>query len=116
MAEKKGLTGKAVGAAVTDGVEGGNGFKVKEGAPSSASELHTSAMDIRQCITADGKHGEETSPMAVDVTHMIYAGRRRSGPMMPIHRAKEVLLTEDQLCKRNRPMAEPNGETGGSFP
>jgi hypothetical protein len=34
------LTGDAVGAAVADGVEGGNDFKVGEGGPSSAPELH----------------------------------------------------------------------------
>jgi hypothetical protein len=46
MAGKRGHTGEAVGAAAADGVEGGNGFNVGEGAPSSAFELHTSAADI----------------------------------------------------------------------
>jgi hypothetical protein len=108
MAGKRGLTGMVVGAAATNGVEGGNSFKVRDGAPSLAFELHTSTADIRQCLAGDGKHEEESSPAVVEVACVIYGGRRRSGPMMPIPRAKEALGCEDHLCKRNRTMAEPN--------
>jgi hypothetical protein len=52
---------------------------------------------------------EESSPAAVEVTRMIYNALQRSGPMMPIPRAKEALGIEDQLCERNHPMAKPNG-------
>jgi hypothetical protein len=54
MAEKRARTGNAVKAVATDDVEGGNGFKVRESGPSSASELHTSAVDIRQCLAGNG--------------------------------------------------------------
>jgi hypothetical protein len=54
MAEKRARTGNAVKAVATDDVEGGNGFKVRESGPSSASELHTSAVDIRQCLASNG--------------------------------------------------------------
>jgi hypothetical protein len=50
------LTSEAVRVAATNGVEGGNDFKVEEDAPSLPSELHTSVADIRQCLTGDEKH------------------------------------------------------------
>jgi hypothetical protein len=109
MAEKRGLTGEAVRAAGTNGVKGGNDFKDGEGAPSLAPELHTSDVDIRQCLAGGGKHGEESSPPTVEVACVICGGRRRSGLMMPIPRAKEALGSENQLHERNHPMAEPNG-------
>jgi hypothetical protein len=49
------LIGEVVGAMVIDDVEGGNNFKVREGAPSSAPELHMSDTDIRPCLTGDEK-------------------------------------------------------------
>jgi hypothetical protein len=49
------VTGEAVGAVAADGVEGGNDFKVGEGAPSSAPKLHMSDTDIRPCLTGDEK-------------------------------------------------------------
>jgi hypothetical protein len=42
VAEKVVLTGEAVGATTIDDVEGGNDSQVGEGAPISASKLHTS--------------------------------------------------------------------------
>jgi hypothetical protein len=54
------LTGDAVGAAAADGVEGGNDFKVGEGAPSSAPDLHMSDTDIRPCLTGDKKQRSES--------------------------------------------------------
>jgi hypothetical protein len=42
VVEKGVLTGEAVGVAATDGVNGGNGSQVGEGAPSLAFQLHTS--------------------------------------------------------------------------
>jgi hypothetical protein len=41
------LTSEAVRAATADDIKGGNDFKVREGAPSSAPELHMSDADIR---------------------------------------------------------------------
>jgi hypothetical protein len=49
------LTSDAVRAAAADGVEGGNDFKVREGAPNLAPELHMSDADIRPCLTGDEK-------------------------------------------------------------
>jgi hypothetical protein len=109
VAGKRGLTGEAVKAVATDDVEGGNCGEVREGAPSSAPELHTNATNIRQCLASDGKHGEESSLVVAEVARVICGGWRRSGQMMPIPRAKEALGCEDQLCKRNHPMVEPNG-------
>jgi hypothetical protein len=65
--------------------------------------------DIRQSLAGDEKHGGVSSLVAAEVTRMIYGGRRRSWPMMPKPRAKEAHGSEDQLCRRNRPVAEPNG-------
>jgi hypothetical protein len=45
--------------------------------------------------------------VAAEVTRVISGERQRSGPVMQIPRAKEALGSEDQLCERNRPMAEP---------
>jgi hypothetical protein len=42
VVEKGVLPGEAVGVAATDGVNGGNGSQVGEGAPSLAFQLHTS--------------------------------------------------------------------------
>jgi hypothetical protein len=55
VARKGVLTGDAVRAAVADDVEGGNDFKVGEGAPSSAPELHMSDADSRPCLIGDEK-------------------------------------------------------------
>jgi hypothetical protein len=49
------LIGEAVGGAAADDVKGGNDFKVGEGAPSSAPELHMSDANIRPCLTGDEK-------------------------------------------------------------
>jgi hypothetical protein len=57
--------------------------------------MHTNLIDIRQCLYDDGKHGEESSPMAAEVTRVISGERQRSGPVMQIPRAKEALGSED---------------------
>jgi hypothetical protein len=73
VAGNQGLTGEAVGAAATDGVEARNGGLVGEGAPSPTSELHTSVADIRHSLADDGKH----RGMGMEVTRVICGGRRR---------------------------------------
>jgi hypothetical protein len=103
------LTSEAVRVAATNGVEGGNDFKVEEDAPSLPSELHTSVTDIRQCLTGDEKHENESSPAAADVARVIHGGGQGSGPMIPKPRAKGAQGSEDHLCKRNCPMAGPIG-------
>jgi hypothetical protein len=82
------LIGEAVGAVATDGVKGGNDFKVREDARSLPSELYTSVADIRQCLTGDEKHGNESSLAAVKVSCVIHGGGRGSGPMIPKPREK----------------------------
>jgi hypothetical protein len=49
------LTGEVVRAAATDGIDCGNGFHVDECAPSTASKLHTSTLDIRQSLANEEK-------------------------------------------------------------
>jgi hypothetical protein len=49
------LTSDAVRATAADDIEGGNDFKFREGAPSSAPELHMSDTDIRPCLIIDEK-------------------------------------------------------------
>jgi hypothetical protein len=70
------LTGDAVGATAVDGVEGGNDFKVGEGAPNSSPELHMSDTNISPCLTGDEKRRSKSSPMAVEVTCVIRGGGR----------------------------------------
>jgi hypothetical protein len=101
------LTDDAVGAAAADGVEGGNDFKVGEGAPSSTPELHMSDTDIRPCLISDEKQRSESSPVEAKVSRMICGGGRGSGPMIPKPRAKAAQGSVDRLCKRNCPMAGP---------
>jgi hypothetical protein len=103
------LTGDAAGAATADDVEGGNDFKVGEGAPSSAPELHMSDADIRPCLTGDEKRRSESSPTAVEVARVIHGGGQGSEPMIPKPRTKGAQGSEDHLCKRNCPMAGPIG-------
>jgi hypothetical protein len=93
----------------TDGVDGGNGSQVGEGAPSMTSQLHTIITDIRQGLDGDEKNGGRSSPAAAEVTRVVCGGRQRSWPMIPKPWAKEAHGSEDQLCRRNRPMVEPNG-------
>jgi hypothetical protein len=83
VAGKGVLIGEVVRAAETDGIKGGNDFKVKEDAPSKPSELHTSVADIRQCLNVDEKHRNESSPAAIEVAHVIHGGGQGSGPMIP---------------------------------
>jgi hypothetical protein len=89
------LTGEAVGAATTDGVNGGNGSQVGEGAPSPAPLLHTSTEVIRQGIAHDEEHGEGSSQAMAEVSRVICGGRRRSWPVMLKPRAKEGQRSED---------------------
>jgi hypothetical protein len=89
------LTGEAVGAATTDGVNGGNGSQVGEGAPSPAPLLHTSTEVIRQGIAHDEEHGEGSSQATAEVSRVICGGRRRSWPVMLKPRAKEGQRSED---------------------
>jgi hypothetical protein len=77
VAGNQGLTGEAVGAAATDGVEARNGGLVGEGAPSPTSELHTSVADIRHSLADDGKHRGDSSSVVIEVTRVICGGRRR---------------------------------------
>jgi hypothetical protein len=88
VAGKGVLTIKAVGAASTNDVKGGNDFKVGEDAPRLPSELHTSVADIRQCLTSDEKHRNESSPAPIEVARMIYGGGKSSGSMILKPRAK----------------------------
>jgi hypothetical protein len=99
----------AVGGAAAHNVEGGNDFKVGEGAPSSTPELHMSDVGIRPCLTRDEKRRSESSPMAEKVTRKIRGGGRGSGPMILKPRAKGAQGSENYLCKRNCPMAGPIG-------
>jgi hypothetical protein len=101
------LAGDVIRSAAANDVEGGNNFKVREGAPSSAPELHMSDMDIRPCLTGDEKWRSESSPVAVDVTRVIHSGGWGSGLMIPKPRAKIAQGSEDHLCKMNSPMARP---------
>jgi hypothetical protein len=87
------LTSEAVGAAATEGDDGGNGSKVQEEAPSSVPELHTSAMDIRPGLANDGKQGNVHSLTVAEVIHVIRGGGWSSGPMMTKPRTKEVRIS-----------------------
>jgi hypothetical protein len=89
------LTSEAIKAAAADDVEGGNEFKVREGAPSSALELHMSDADIRPCLTGDEKQRSESSPVAAKVASVIRGGGRGSGSMIPKPRAKGAQGSED---------------------
>jgi hypothetical protein len=109
VAERGVLTGDAVRAATVDVFKGGNNFKVREGAPSSAPELHMSDMDIRPCLTGDKKRRSESSSAAAEITRGIRGGGRGIGPMIPKPMAKGAQGSEDHLCKRNCPMAGPIG-------
>jgi hypothetical protein len=88
VVEKGVLTGEAVGAAATEGGDGGNISKVQEEAPSSVPELHTSTMEIRPNLASDEKQENGNSPAAADVVRVIHGGGR-SGAL--ISRAKGVL-------------------------
>jgi hypothetical protein len=99
----------AVRAAAADGVEGGNDFKVREGAPNLAPELHMSDADIRRCLTSDEKRRSESLQAAAEVTRVIRGGGRGSGPMIPKPTTKGAQGSENHLCKRNCPMDGPIG-------
>jgi hypothetical protein len=94
---------------VADDVEGGNDFKVREGATSSALELHMSGTNIRPCPTGNEKRRSESSPTAVEVARVIHGGGQGSGLMIPKPRARVAQGSEDHLCKRNCPMTGPIG-------
>jgi hypothetical protein len=84
------LTSEAVGAAVADDGTNVNGFKVREGAPSSAPELHMSDADIRPCLSNDEKQRSESSPAAVEVDHVIHGGGWGSGSIISKPRTKRA--------------------------
>jgi hypothetical protein len=65
--------------------------------------------DIRPGLAGDGKQGNEHSPVAAEVLHVIHSGGQSSGLMMTKLRANEVLRSEDKLCGRNCQMAKQNG-------
>jgi hypothetical protein len=105
VAEKGVLTSEAS----TEDDDGGNGSKVREEAPSSVPELHSSATDIRPDLASDEKQENKNSTVAAEVARVIHGGGQSSAPMIPIPRAKGALWGEDHRCKRNHQMMEQNG-------
>jgi hypothetical protein len=106
------LIGDAVKAMAANGIKGGNDFKVREDAPSTAPELHMSDTDIRPCLIGDEKSRSESSPAAVEVTCVIHGGGQGSGPMIPKTKAKGAQGSEDHLCKR---IAQWLGQSAASW-